>query len=56
MGLPGEETRRLFAMFYFVAAVALVLDSPGRMANIWKGRKTAAATLGEGDLRLAERG
>ncbi len=58
MGLAGEETRRLFTAFYFVAAVSLVLDNPGRMANVWKGRKTAAATLGEGEvgLRFAERG
>ena len=50
MGLEADDTRQFFAVLYFVAASALVLDSPHRLKNIWAGRRAAPALETSGGI------
>ena len=41
-GVAPDEVRQFFATLYFVAAAALILDSPGRLRTIWSGCRLGA--------------
>ncbi len=41
-GVAPDEVRQFFATLYFVAAAALILDSPGRLRTIWSGFRLGA--------------
>jgi len=37
LGLHGEQVHQLFSIMYITCAVALILESPGRLRTLWKG-------------------
>ena len=50
LGVAADDMRQFFAVLYFVAASALVLDSPHRLKNIWAGRRAAPALETSGGI------
>jgi cation:H+ antiporter len=51
-GIAADQMRQFFAILYFVAAGALVLDSPQRLRNVWAGRRSGMSTGGTADEAL----
>ncbi|HEX2949533.1 MAG TPA: sodium:calcium antiporter [Armatimonadota bacterium] len=47
LGLKGEQIHQVFSIMYITAAIAIFVDSPKRIVNLWQGRKVAIPGCGE---------